>query len=195
MMRSIGTSDNGSLSTSQRAYKNIKPYCLPNLPPERHDSTAEETKNAGHCRNATGDDESIHHRAENKLANLHKRRAFEYITNGVEVLILWVFDEPHRPGAHDTSASREQDRELVPTIQTIISGYDECNVGCHSHEHGPKYPVVEHRCQRRIHQERSSRTEAPIGEQPDRAYVEHDTTTKREDDQLDDDECRDLDHE
>ena len=60
------------------------------------------------------------------------------------------------------------------------------------HEHGTNDPVRKCRGYRSIQEEVRADVEATFGEQRYRAYVEHDTASEREDNQLNEDERSDL---
>ena len=60
------------------------------------------------------------------------------------------------------------------------------------HEHGTNDPVIECRGYGSIQEEVRADVEATFGEQRDRAYVKHNTASKREDDQFNEDERSDL---
>ena len=128
-MRSMGTSERGSLNAIDERRplpRTVQDY-LPYLPAERHDCTAAQPKNARHSRYTAGHDEPIHHSAQDELADLHECWTFEDVADRVEVLVLRVLDEPHCSGTHDTSASREKDRKLVPgTKQKPIEFAEGC---------------------------------------------------------------------
>ena len=60
------------------------------------------------------------------------------------------------------------------------------------HEHGTDDPMIECRGDGSIQEEVGADVEATFGEQRYRAYVEHDTASEREDNQLNEDERSDL---
>ena len=120
-----------------------------------------------------------------------KGGSFEYIPDGVHVLILRVLNEPHRPRTHDLATTTEEDSEHVPA-QRVRETRNRRIASDDEHEHRSDNPVVERRRQRRVLHEHQSGLKADLWEEPYRAQIQYYTTTQREDNQFDDDKGGDL---
>ena len=93
-------------------------------PPERHNRTPEEPQNARERSCAECDNDSVHYCTQQQLLDLDKSRPFQNITDGVEILVLRIFDKPHCTGTHNTAAACEEDSELIPAKDAIISYHE-----------------------------------------------------------------------
>ena len=67
----------------------------------------------------------------------------------MEILILRILDKPHCTSTHNTATAREEDSELIPAKDAIISyrnTWREVRMGNHLHEHGTNDPMIECGC-------------------------------------------------
>jgi hypothetical protein len=86
----------------------------PQFPPERHDCPAEDSQDGRDGHNAAGDDKTIHEPANNQFPNVNECRSVQNLPDRMEVLVLWVFDEPQCTGAQTCAECSEKDGELIP---------------------------------------------------------------------------------
>lgn len=66
----------------------------PELPSERHNGPAEDTKDRRHGADAASNDEPVHESTNDEFAYVDKGWAIEYLPDRVEVLVLWILDKP-----------------------------------------------------------------------------------------------------
>jgi len=74
---------------------------LPCLPPKGEDRLVTNEKQDGKSSYSTRDYHGVHKSAEEEFAELSECGPIQDVTDGVEVLILWIFNKPHSSGAHD----------------------------------------------------------------------------------------------
>ena len=89
----------------------------PELPPEGHDGPAEDAKDCRDGTDAASNDEAVHEPTDDEFADMYERGPVENLSDGVEVLVLRIFDEPHGASTHDTSATSEESSKLIPVAE------------------------------------------------------------------------------
>ena len=99
---------------------------IPHLPAEWHDSSAEDAQNSRHSRYTTSHNHPIHESTQEQLPDLNEGGPLQDVSYRVEVLVLWIFDEPHSPRTHNRSTSRKKDGELIPEsrFSTSVMKYE-----------------------------------------------------------------------
>jgi hypothetical protein len=93
---------------------------LPGFPPERQQRGGENLHNEGNVPHPTKNHERIHDCTLEEFVKVGKGGSFEYIPDGMHVLVLRVLDEPHSSGTHDLATTTEEDSKHVPIREVRV---------------------------------------------------------------------------
>ena len=102
---------------SNAATKRI--HYVPSLPAYRKYRSIPNEEQNSKAPDTTSNDHRVHERTDEEFAELSEGGSVQNVADGMEILVLWVLDEPHRTRTHNISASPQQDGKLIPTSRSV----------------------------------------------------------------------------